>query len=320
MAPANATIVSGQGTNAVTINFVSGFSTGNLTVTATNCFGTSAARILALKTIPLAPGTITGLINNVCGTTTGIVYSILPILGASSYSWVVTGGTIISGQGTTSITVDFPAVFASATVKVKENTSCSSTGAYRSVTVYQKPATPGTITGLASACLATSNTFSVVAVSGATNYTWTEPVGWAITSGQGTIAATLTTGAAAGNLQVTASNACGTSAIRTKALTITAGCRLANASNLNEEANENIAALKLYPNPANGGELTIELDGFNTSATLQILDVLGKQMLLSKIINDGLSTVDISMLSSGIYVVEVKNKTDRETKRLVIEK
>jgi PKD repeat protein len=47
--PANASIISGQGTRNATLNFASNFSTGNVTVTADNTCGSSAPVVLALS-------------------------------------------------------------------------------------------------------------------------------------------------------------------------------------------------------------------------------------------------------------------------------
>lgn len=51
------------------------------------------------------PTTITG-VNNVCPGISGLSYSTTAVPGAT-YNWVVTGGTIVSGQGTNSVTVNW---------------------------------------------------------------------------------------------------------------------------------------------------------------------------------------------------------------------
>lgn len=56
-----------------------------------------------------AVGSIAGQ-SAVCGNQTGLVYSIAAVSGATSYTWTVpAGATIVSGQGTISITVNFTA-------------------------------------------------------------------------------------------------------------------------------------------------------------------------------------------------------------------
>ena len=57
--------------------------------------------------VPNTPGSINGL-TNVCPGETNIQYSINPVNGANYYLWTVPEGSeIISGQGTTSITINF---------------------------------------------------------------------------------------------------------------------------------------------------------------------------------------------------------------------
>jgi phage-related protein len=103
--PTNTAIVSGQGTNAITLNALTGFTSGNLSVTANNACGTSTARTLALNTLPATPASITGLASGVCRGSIQ-TYSIANLAGATSYTWTVPSGwSIISGQGTTSIQV-----------------------------------------------------------------------------------------------------------------------------------------------------------------------------------------------------------------------
>jgi hypothetical protein len=85
------------------------------------------------------------------------------------------------------------------------------------------PVTPGAISGSTTVCPATTGyVYSIAAVTNATSYTWNVPAGWTITSGQGTLSITATSGAVGGNISVTASNSCGTSAARTQAVTISA--------------------------------------------------------------------------------------------------
>lgn len=79
------------------------------------------------------------------------------------------------------------------------------------------PGQPGTITGPASLCPGASGTYSVTNVSGAT-YTWTLPAGWSGSSTTNSINVTASSTVGAGTISVTAGNACGTSAARTKSV------------------------------------------------------------------------------------------------------
>jgi hypothetical protein len=59
-APSNATITNGQGTTTIRMNFGNGFSSGTISVRAVNSCGTSAARTLAISSVPPMPGAISG--------------------------------------------------------------------------------------------------------------------------------------------------------------------------------------------------------------------------------------------------------------------
>ncbi|WP_333809764.1 beta strand repeat-containing protein, partial [Flavobacterium sp.] len=76
---------------------------------------------------PQTPGPITASSNNTCNVTQ-ITYSIAPVLGATSYQWTIpAGGTITSGQGTTSITVDLASTYFNGNVCVEGvNNTCVS--------------------------------------------------------------------------------------------------------------------------------------------------------------------------------------------------
>ncbi|HPH86306.1 MAG TPA: T9SS type A sorting domain-containing protein [Ferruginibacter sp.] len=109
--PAGVNLVS-QNENEITVTYDAGFTTGVIKVNASNHCYSSADRILTVtKKIPATPGMITGP-TNVCpfiGVRDGVVYSIPgPVIAAESYQWTVpAGATIVSGQGTTSILVEY---------------------------------------------------------------------------------------------------------------------------------------------------------------------------------------------------------------------
>ena len=105
--PADAVIVAGQGTAAISINW--GTLSGNVTVVAENACGLSpvSEKFLETDSVPVDPGTVTGS-DTVCQNHGGYIYSVTAIPNASSYVWSMpTGATISSGQGTASVTVDF---------------------------------------------------------------------------------------------------------------------------------------------------------------------------------------------------------------------
>ncbi|MBL0137780.1 MAG: T9SS type A sorting domain-containing protein [Bacteroidetes bacterium] len=82
------------------------------------------------------------------------------------------------------------------------------------------PAQPGTIAGATTVCSGSSQTYSVAAVSGATDYIWTLPGGWSGTSTTNSITATASS--TSGNISVAAHNTCGTSTAQVLAVTSSA--------------------------------------------------------------------------------------------------
>ncbi|NQX98372.1 MAG: hypothetical protein HRT73_10915, partial [Flavobacteriales bacterium] len=74
------------------------------------------------------------------------------------------------------------------------------------------PATqPSAISGTTPICVGTAQNYSIPTVANAASYVWTVPAGWTINSGQGTTGINATSGSS-GNICVTATNLCGTSA------------------------------------------------------------------------------------------------------------
>lgn len=91
----------GTGTS-ITVNATT--TGGAISVEATNACGNSTSSPLQVNVSipPVMPGLITDN-SNVCE---GLVFSVEPVQGASSYTWTVPSGfTITSGQGTTTVTV-----------------------------------------------------------------------------------------------------------------------------------------------------------------------------------------------------------------------
>jgi hypothetical protein len=123
----NATIATGAGTNAITVNYGSNAQSGNITIVGNNLCGdggTSPAFTVAVNPLPDPAGAITGP-NEVCYGSSGVVYSVTSIANATGYSWTVpTGVNIVTGANTHSITVDFMPTAASGVISVIGTNSC----------------------------------------------------------------------------------------------------------------------------------------------------------------------------------------------------
>ncbi|MEI6765199.1 MAG: hypothetical protein WCM76_06120 [Bacteroidota bacterium] len=220
--PSGATIVSGLGTDSITVNF--GTSAGFISVRASNGCSTSPSSDLDVNVTitPTVPGAISGSAA-VCTAQSGSVYSISPVLGAVSYLWTLpAGSTVTSGAGTNSITVTFGST--SGNITVATVNPCGTSGVSTlPVTVTSVPASPGSITGNTNPNLNQSGVaYSIAAVAGATGYTWTVPSGSTITAGQGTTGITVTFGTSSGSICVTADNSCGSGTASCMAVSV--GC------------------------------------------------------------------------------------------------
>lgn len=213
--PAGWTITSGQGTTSIQVT--AGTGNGNISVTAINDCGTSNATLLAVTAatvVPAMPGAIAGG-TDVCVNQAGVSFSVPAVGNASGYTWSVpTGWTILSGQGTPSITVNVGT--AGGTIAVVATNGCGA-GASRTLAITPNtnpPVAPGTISGNIVPCTGQSNvTYSITGLTGISNYTWAVPAGWTITSGQGTTSITVTTGNNSGSITVRGINSCGNGAV-----------------------------------------------------------------------------------------------------------
>ncbi len=228
----NVTIVSGQGTNTLTVTFANGFAaqaSKQIRVRANSICGSSAQTIYYLAAqSPVTPGTITGP-TNVCSFLGGpatATYTINKAQGAASYIWTAQSGTTTitsvngPGENDTTITVLFAPGFTTSAITVQAVNDCGVSGV-RSITVTRaNPSTPSLIAGPTNVCEhiapnGTAATYTVPLQPGVTTYTWTLPAGALNVTGQGTntISFIYPAGYTGGNISVEASNGCGTSPV-----------------------------------------------------------------------------------------------------------
>lgn len=190
---ANATIISGQGTTSVEVSFAVGFTSGNIKVTANSNCGARVPRSLNIsRLLPSAPASISGPAN-ACpfiGNVSEATYSIAPANNATSYDWTVPANVnIVSGQGSTSLTVTFLNGYVTSLFKVKSVAACASSGDRTLSVTATTYGAPGAISGPTDACPFLGNgipvTYSVRKVLNAPGYNWSVPAGVTITSHPG---------------------------------------------------------------------------------------------------------------------------------------
>jgi PKD-like domain/Secretion system C-terminal sorting domain/Fibronectin type III domain len=319
--PTGSTITSGQGTTSILVNFSAGYTSGIISVAASNACGQSPtrnARILNVIGAAATPTAIAGQQTALCGLS-GKTYSITPINGATSYSWTVPAGvTIASGQGTASISVNFASNFGAGNICVKAISPCGNS-ADKCISVSGTTYTPGLITGLASTCSKTKNVaYSIASVSGATSYTWAVPDQATIVSGQGTTNIVVSFGTKSGSITVLANNACGSSGVQTLEVTF-ANCRVASddAADINQEKGDKI---NIYPNPASG---TVNIDFGNAEkGNYQVIisNIIGQQVYNQKHSFEGnLLKADLSHLQKGFYTMAIIGEKRKNVLKLIMQ-
>ena len=207
--------------------------------------GTKTAIVVNVFGVPTAPTTLTGTAAQgpLVGTTTEAIYTTTAVAGATSYLWAVpTGVNLISGQGTTSVTVNFADVTAGAgaigliTVKSVNENGCHSATAKSLALTKALPATPTALV-MTNGITATAVTkiseyvghttvFTLTATAAtATSFNWTLPQGVNQISGGNTNVITVNfsgvnSGVGTTAISVNAVNGVGTSATA-KSLSLT---------------------------------------------------------------------------------------------------
>lgn len=217
--PAGWNITAGAGTTSITVTTGAANQNGNITVTAGNTCGTSSASILAVtvQSLPAQPGPIQPATTEVCQNSIHNFVVMPPAPAGVTYTWAFPGATVLSGQGTNVVQIRFGNQ--SGTLTVTPSNSCGNgTPQTMAISVStSSPTMPGVIAGVIAPCIGSTKTYTIADLGFL--YSWTVPAGWTILSGQGSNSITVTVGATAGNISVTAGNACGGSSPRNLAVT-----------------------------------------------------------------------------------------------------
>lgn len=137
---------------------------------------------------------------------TSTVFSIAPVANASSYTWVIpTGWTVVSGQGTTTLTAITGTNAQSANIEVyASNTGCGNTNR-NYLYLYLNPSSAPVVSLTQPTCAVATGTITVTSPAPASGITYTlvgtNPVVGAVTNATGVFS-----GLAAGDYKVTVNN------------------------------------------------------------------------------------------------------------------
>jgi hypothetical protein len=322
--PTGMTIVSGQGTNIINVITGPSYTGGTVSVACNNTCGTgpSRSRTVSLN-IPGTPAPISGQATGLCNST-GVVFSTTGTPEATSYLWSVPPGvTIVSGQGTGTITVNVSNTFTTGSINVTGQNSCGF-GLTRSLTIFGTPGQAGPISGPTAICPgATGIVYQVATVAGADVYTWTVPAGATIVSGQGTKIITVdynTTPASGLVISVRTSNNCGLSPIRSLS-----GISVNSANCGGPRSGDNSAMLSgfsIFPNPATD-RITLNFETMQDSDyRIRITDVAGRLVFTEEgAAVEGINRKDYAVdhLNGGIYFVTLETAGETQVIRLMVE-
>jgi hypothetical protein len=256
---------------------------------------------------PSTPSVITGPATGLCNMQ-NVAYSVTNVSGVT-YNWSVpTGATIISGQGTNSILVNFSNILGSTNscssspvICVKGSNLCGTSSA-RCLRISLTPSKPKSITGVSSLCANQVSTYSIAPIVGVTSYTWTKPSGWTIVSGQGTTSIQVKAGTSTGSIGVKSNNSCGSSSAQTKCISITSCSRLEDNGDF---------TITVFPNPTSG---ILNIESNELINRIELFDMLGKLVMTY----GSEKQIDISNLQSGLYLIRFTSENGVEQRRVEV--
>jgi hypothetical protein len=149
---------------------------GTYKVTVTDSRGCTATASIVVETIP-APSFEIITPTSVCAGSTGNKASVTNVAGATSYSWFISPGTVIDGQGTSQITWTAPPPLVApggglipVPVLLQVTVTANGCSTFKSVSVQTTPANIPVITGPNNFCPGQSVTLDAGA--GFTSYLW----------------------------------------------------------------------------------------------------------------------------------------------------
>jgi len=300
--PAGANISTGAGTRNITVNYGAAAVSGSITVSGTNGCGNgtpSTPLPVTVNALPAAAGTITGPAM-VCAGATGVAYSVATIANATSYSWTLPAGAIItSGSNTKNIVVTFGSAPGTGVITVKGTNSCGSGPVSPNLVIYMNavPAAPvvSAVGNVLTSSAPTGNQwyFEGNPIPGATGQSYT------VVNNSGYYWCVVTL------------NGCPSPISNKVWIVITGQEELQNSS------------VSLYPVP-NDGTFTVSINSSKLSTyNLAIYNQLGKRIYnLPDLIIAGNfeKQIDLRPVANGVYSVVIFNNQQKVVRKIVVNK
>ena len=86
--------------------------------------------------------------------------------------------------------------------------------------------------------------------------------------------------------------------------------------------NKKVSRLEIYPNPAkNNAVLSVSLNN-NSKVNVTVLNIVGQQVKTTSVggqVGENKINIDLSGLSAGVYLVNIKAGNATGTKKLIVE-
>lgn len=300
------TILSGQGTTKIQVRWDTPGRNAVLVRGTNNCGngGTQGLEVV-VSTLPQSISQVEG--DGVVCINGSMDYSVNSVPG-TIYVWEVTGGTILQGQGTASVRVQWN-VLASQNLSVTPSNPCGQGQKFsRTISVISPPEKPSDISGPDRVAL-TEETYTVTAVAGV-NFQWSVSGGGGrIISGQGTNSVKIRW-EREGDFKVTVvpTNSCNAGPSSTFDVNVNI------ITSLGKEINP--SRIKLYPNPSNG-ETWVDFEGIVGVRSIRAVDMLGKERLLV-LPEEGQTKIRIDGLTQGMYIISVSSREQEYSMKLVV--
>jgi hypothetical protein len=317
--PSGATLISGAGTNIVTVAFDAAFVGGDITVNASNGCGASSARIRSLSLNRLPAPVISGMVNGVCGAS-NVPYSVAPVSGALSYSWSLPSFSSLNSSSVSGdqIAINLLSGYTSSSLTVNAVNNCGA-GITRSITVNGAPVTPGVISGSPTLCFNNIYPFSISTVAGSSAYNWiTSGASLAIQANNG-----LGTGQGLKNIEIRANSLATNQSIAVKASNTCGASRNANYTGISvavcsriDPSSQALASgvkLAAYPNPSKDKMWISFESSLEGKANLNIVSVTGQNVYTKEVnLNEGINQFEVELtgISNGMYFLNFSSSTE----------
>jgi hypothetical protein len=305
--PSGAYLDSPGDSNEVDIRFTSAFHGGTIYFLGINNCGADTLSSLYVNSLqPPRPILLSGDVYGLCNLTESFVVDSNSLV--TNYVWTVpNGATILSGQGTDSIVVQFGSGLYTGNLTVYGEATCKNSDVL-GVQLKSAPANPGPISGQTNVCANQSNlVYTIPPVIGATYYQWTLPPGAVQLSFGNSNSITIKMGTTTGPISVRPVNVCNNAQTSIKYLNIV--CRE------EEQISQPVMQMNLTQE---NHHLTVSIEGMDQPAIVSLYSSLG-QLIGKELIESNQNGIAVfGNLSNGIYMVEVSSGDQRIVGKAVI--